>query len=117
MAAEMTRRDRAAMKTAIEQMRAESSAARQHVEHLRTEGFASAAHTAAYHCQFRALRLKVFQAPPIHTNDAEINGRYGGRPQEVALLRRMQKLGISQWHPSPLEAIAQAEAKAAANPA
>jgi hypothetical protein len=118
MAAEMTRRDRAAMKTAIEQMRAESSAARQHVEHvLRTEGFASAAHTAAYHCQFRALRLKVFQAPPIHTNDAEINGRYGGRPQEVELLQRMLALGISRYHPAPLEAIREAEAKTAANPA
>jgi hypothetical protein len=110
----MNRRDRAAMKRAIAHMRAESAAAREHVDHvLRAEGFASAAHTAAYHCQFRALRLKVFQAPPIHT-DAEINpqGRYGGRPQEVELLRRMLSLGISQYHPDPLGEIARIEAEA-----
>jgi hypothetical protein len=110
----MNRRDRAAMKLAIEQMRAESAASRERVEHvLRAEGFASAAHTASYHLQFRALKLRVWEAPPIHT-DAEIDpqGRYGGRPQEVELLQRMLRLGISQHHPDPLGEIERREVEA-----
>jgi hypothetical protein len=60
----VSRNDVAAMKLAIEQMRNESPESRKHVDRvLREEGFASAGHTAAYHCQFRALRLRVWMFP------------------------------------------------------
>ena len=115
----MTRRDRAAMKLAIAQMRAESAAARERVERvLRVEGFESAAQTAAYHCQFRALRLKPWMCPPAWAAD-EIDARpntFGNRPDEVALLKRMLAAGLSRFHPDPMRALAEAEAKANPEP-
>ena len=109
--------DRAAMKLAIEQMRKESSESRARVDRvLREEGFESAGHTASYHLQCRALRLRPWQAPPVHT-DVEIDpDRCGGRPEEIELLQRMLSLGISAFHPDPLRAIAEADAEAEAEP-
>jgi hypothetical protein len=108
----MTRRidDRAAMKLAIEQMRTEGPESRARIDRvLREEGFESAGHTASYHRQCRALRLRPWQAPPMHTDDAIDPDRCGGRPEEIKLLQRMQSLGISAYHPDPLRAIAEAE--------
>ena len=103
--------DRAAMKLAIEQMRKESPESRARIDRvLREEGFESAGHTASYHLQCRALRLKPWQAAPIHADINEIDpDRCGSRPEEIALLKRMLSLGISQFHPDPLRAIAEAE--------
>ena len=48
-------------------------------------------------------------------SDDEIDpaGMSGGKPEEVALRQRMLAAGLSIYEPSPLEAIAQAEAEAA----
>jgi hypothetical protein len=109
--------DRAAMKLAIEQMRKESAESRARVDRvLREEGFESAGYTAAYHLQSRALRLRPWQAAPVYTDVEIAPDCCGGRPEEVALLKRMLSLGVSQFHPDPLRAIAEAaraiEAKA-----
>jgi hypothetical protein len=114
-------KDRRAMQRAIEQMRNESAESRERVERvLRVEGFESAAQTAAYPCQFRALRLKPWMCPPAWAADeidATRPNTFGNRPDEVALLKRMLAAGLSRFHPDPMRALTEIETKAAVKPA
>ena len=60
---------------------------------LREDGWLVTAQFAAYSLQIENLHLKPREDPPCH----------GGK-----LFPKMQSLGISRWHPSPIEAIAAA---------
>jgi hypothetical protein len=86
--------------------RAESKQERAHFdEKLAKEGWEEAAHAAAYVCQCRTLKLRPWQAPPVHVHGAEIANVYGCQPEEVALKQRMIALGISVFEPDPIGAL------------
>ena len=108
----MRRIDRDALRRAIELARAESPETRQQIDaKLKTEPWEEVAGFAAYSCQCTRLRLKPWEAPPVHSDDEVTRPhRYGSRPQEVELRQRMIKLGVSLFEPDPLAALAAAEA-------
>jgi len=69
---------------------------------------------AALCVQSNALHLKPWQCPPCDSNneiDPSQGVLYGNRPDEVALLQRMLRAGISRFHPDPNAAFAEAEAQ------
>jgi hypothetical protein len=114
----MTRGDRAALRQAIALARQQSPARAEQIDwKLQREPWREVGKFAAFSCQVRALRLKPWQAPPAYAHDEADGKSYGGKVEEVALLQRMLSLGISRWHPSPLEAIAEVEAARAAESA
>jgi hypothetical protein len=115
----MTRKDKDALRRALVVARTlDAQTARAVAASLKTSTWQEAAEYAAYHCQMRALKLRPWQTPPMLSHDeVDPEGRYGGTEQEVGLRRRMRALDLSLYEPGPLEAIARAEAKAAANPA
>jgi hypothetical protein len=61
---------------------------------------------AAAHCQCRALRLLPWQLPPVWVG-------VGDDPQAEKLWERMQRAGISRYHPDPLAALEKAEKQVA----
>ena len=67
----------------------------------------------AVHAQVQALGLRPWETVPCQTencDDAHINPNgWGNRPDEVALLRKMIRLGISIYEPDPPAAISRAE--------
>src|SRR5262245_49917739 len=84
------------------------------------ESWQAVAEFAASCCQGRTLRLKVWQCPPADMDDdiREPDGiSYGQRLEEIALLKRLQRAGVSKWHPDPMKALAEAEAERAAKSA
>jgi hypothetical protein len=110
----MKRIDRTALKLAIQQTLAAGGVEAEQIRNkLARESWEEVAQFAAYSRQCVTLRLRPWEAPPAHTYD---EGRdpedYGGRPKELALLRRMLRAGVSRWHPNPPAALAEAEAKA-----
>ena len=54
-----------------------------------------------------ALRLHPWEMPPCL---GDLDNGSGRDEQAWALLKRMRKVGVSRWHPSPLEACQKAEA-------
>jgi hypothetical protein len=66
----------------------------------------------AYGRQCEALELRPWQPPPMWADAADDGPDDGvmGWARAAELLRRMLSLGISRWHPSPLEALAEADA-------
>jgi hypothetical protein len=111
----MRRTDKDALTRAIEMARTLDPIIVQAVESLlKSRTWQEAAEYACYHCQVKSLRLRPWQAPPLRSDD-EIDpaGMYGGKPEEVALRRRMITLGLSEFEPNPLEAIERSEAEAA----
>jgi hypothetical protein len=110
----LSRRDRAAMKLAIEQVRAEGEASRKWIDGRK---FYDAGALAAYHCQYRALGLKPWEWSPSWVDPAEIDALLATTDHDNAdrrvaarLLRRMLAVGVSRWHPDPMAAIAAAVA-------
>jgi hypothetical protein len=100
--------DREALTRALEMARAESEAERAHFdEMLSREGWQEAAHAAAYACQCRTLKLRPWQAPPIHVHSDVVTSppSYGHQPEEVTLRRRLLAVGLSLFEPDPIAAI------------
>src|SRR5262245_59077584 len=111
----LSRADREALKRAMDIARAGDPLRREQIDSmLRERSRQEVAEFASFHCQVDALRLRPWQCPPSDASDAVSPDTYGGRPEEVALLKRMLALGISRYEPDPLTAIAAAEAKATA---
>jgi hypothetical protein len=109
---EMIETDRDALTRALALARAESESERERFDREEAEsGWQWAAESAAYACQCATLRLKVWQAPPMHAGDVVTDAPcYGHRPEEVGLRRRMLALGISVFEPDPIAAVQAAEA-------
>jgi hypothetical protein len=66
----------------------------------------------AANAQAANLGLRPWEVEPCHADDV-VHGGWGGKPDEVALRRKMIKLGISVWEPDPASAIARIEHDAA----
>jgi hypothetical protein len=100
-------RDQAALEAAMIAARAESPGRAQQLDaKLKNESWFEVASFAAVCAQSLALRLKPWMAAPVDSDDEiDPQGRYGGRPAEVALKRKMIALGISIFEPDPLAAI------------
>jgi hypothetical protein len=102
----MTRRDRAALKLAMAMARRDPAKARQLDDKLKDgEPWELVAQFASYGCQCRSLKLRPWETPP---SDADCE--FSNSPGALALLKRMQRAGISRWHPDPMAALAEAEA-------
>jgi hypothetical protein len=108
----MTRADREAMAAAIELLRADPELRTQLEAMLQTQPWEQVGLFAVGLSQVRSLRLRPWEAPPCDTaNVKQPSDCYGARPNEVALLRKLLALGISRYHPDPMQALAAAEAK------
>jgi len=117
---ELTPTDRAALELAIEVTRKESPARREQIDDflsspLWIRPWIEVATFAASCAQSRALRLPPWQIPPCHIGNiatalADTDERSGYRAG--ALLRlRMERCGVSKWHPNPVAACEVAEAE------
>jgi hypothetical protein len=105
--------DRPAMQAAIEELlRLEPTWNETVAGMLETQPFEAVGAWAATICQVRNMRLKSWECPPADsTNVREPCDRYGSRPDEVELLRRLLRAGVSRYHPDPMQALAAAKAK------
>jgi hypothetical protein len=60
--------------------------------------------------QAEALDLRPWQCEPAFVHaDEPVADVYGRRPNEVEMLKRMLRLGLSRYEPNPTAAIAEAE--------
>ena len=113
-----SRIDRAAFDLAIETARQDPAQCRRIDDQLaRGEDYAKVGEAAAYHCQIEALALMPWQDPPCYADLSALDRPYGdarAAREGAELALRMQRLGISRWHPDPAAAIAAAERRAAA---
>ena len=106
--------DLAALSLAIETQRKRGPAHRTQIDNmLRSEPWESVGRFAAYSCQCNSLDLAPWETPPIWIDDigAALTAPEDGKRIRSAakLLRRMQALGISRYHPNPVQAITEAE--------
>ena len=105
--------DRAALELAIEVTRRESPARRRQIDDfLSSRPWFETATFCARCAQERALHLPPWQVAPcnLYQDDLEGDPRRGG-DAALALLQRMQRCGVSKWHPDPVGACEAAEAK------
>ena len=101
----MDKHDRAALTLALEQARAEDEGRAGQIDSmLRQDGWQEAAMFAASCCQSRSLHLDPWSLPPCHGDSDNHHD-----PAARKLLRQMLDLGVSRWHPSPLDAVAEAK--------
>jgi hypothetical protein len=106
--------DRAAFELAIELTRAEADR-REQIDHmLADDPRIEVGQFASYHRQVNALRLRPWEPPPCHINDADETLAQPEQPGDgkhaaARLLKQMLALGVSKWHPDPLAAIEQAK--------
>ena len=114
---DLTDVDRAALTLAIEVTRNESAARRQQIDNfLATREWIYVATFCAGCAQSRSLRLPPWQPSPCFVGDmaaalANTDEQSGYRA--AALLRqRMERCGVSRWHPNPVAACEAAEAEA-----
>jgi hypothetical protein len=101
--------DRTALDLALQQCRATSSARDQQITAMLTDRpWQEVAKFAAYNCQMDSLKLKPWEAPPcwVDVDDRE-------HKQAAKLLREMLALGVSRYHPDPLEGIGAAKHRSA----
>jgi hypothetical protein len=123
----MTKHDKAALELAIESCKAEGDGRAEQIDSMlsgvryedRSIGkwanpprpWAEVARFAAICCQTRALRLAPYEMAPCQADrdppgpPSRGSGWAGSYPQARALLDRMLKAGVSQWHPDPLAAL------------
>lgn len=110
----MKRHDHDALELAIKRARASNKRTREQIYYmLAHRPWIDVARFASCHCQYDALRLAPWQYAPCELPDdydpAIDNDPDLGRREAAQLLRQMLDLGISRWHPNPLEAIEQAK--------
>lgn len=112
----LTRIDQQALALAIEIMREESQECRWQIDaKLASEPWEEVGEFAAYHCQTRSLNLKPWQIPPcwISSVEAALSA-----PEDASLIRsaarllqRMERCGVSKYHPDPARECARVEAE------
>jgi hypothetical protein len=106
--------DQEACERAIAVTRNSSAERREQIDRLLAEeGFDAAADLAVYHCQRSLIAPRLWQPTPADIDPDQIEeiiakGDDGknGRFQAARLLRRMLKAGLSQFEPTPIEALA-----------
>jgi hypothetical protein len=111
--------DHAALALAVETMRRKSRTERQRVEKMLADrDWTEVATYCAFHCQVERLNLPPWQVAPCDVTDIatalvatdDRSARTGLRA--AALLRqRMERCGVSRWHPDPVAACQAAEAE------
>jgi hypothetical protein len=77
----------------------------------------SVGRAAARHCQMIALNLQPWMSPPRYADMRALDqpfGDPGGKRESAELALRMQRQGVSRWHPDPLAACEEAEQRRAA---
>jgi hypothetical protein len=110
-----TRTDHRALEASIDAARAESPSRCQQIDAMLAEGrdWLTVGRFAAYSAQIDSLGLMPWQDPPCVINLAHALeqpfGDQRGEREAGELLARMQRLGISKYHPDPAAAIAEAE--------
>jgi hypothetical protein len=60
--------------------------------------------SAAYSCQIEALGLMPWQSPPCYADMSALDQPYGdprAAREGAVLALRMQRCGVSRWHPDP----------------
>jgi hypothetical protein len=104
----MRKHDRAALELALEQTLAEKDQSR--VEQVRAmlqrRTRLAVSQFCSFHRQIEALKLKPWEVPPCL---GHLDNGSGRDEQAWRLLKRMQKAGVSRWHPSPIAACEAAE--------
>jgi len=109
----LTEADRVAMQTALDWvLKYDAPDCQEQIKHkLKEDGWYDAASFAAYHLQCARLRrqlgMRPWDSPPCHLIDDPGNVVGNGTCAELAF--RMDALGISLWHPDPIQAVADAE--------
>lgn len=109
--------DRAALELAITQILEGPNLAdrAQLVEMLQERPWIEVARFASYSRQFDTLSLKPWESPPCEITDPDaVIASARAAPHRVAsarLLRRMQRTGISRFHPDPVTALREAVEK------
>jgi hypothetical protein len=113
---DLSRRDKAAMKLAIERARARDEGRAQQIDaKLKAEPFEKVGRFAAYSCQYDTLGLKPWQSSPSMIEPTQIAAIVAapddgsGKRDAALLLQRMLKARISRWHPDPMTALAAVE--------
>ncbi len=90
---------------------------------LQSRGLDETGRWASANMQFQSLRSKPWLALPCHLNNTDVErtlaagdngGDLRGEYAAAVLARRMQRYGISRWHPDPAQALREAEKDAAA---
>jgi hypothetical protein len=90
---------------------------------LQSRGLEETGKWAAANMQFVSLRSKPWLTLPCNLSDADVdrilargdgNGDLRGEYAAAVLAKRMQRLGVSRWHPDPEQAMRDAERNAAA---
>lgn len=113
----LTPTDKVALKLAVEACRNESAASRQRLdERLATEPWEKVARFCASTAQTESLCLMPWQVAPcdLTADDLDRDHRRGGHAA-LALLERMERCGVSQFHPDPVAACIEAERTRAAS--
>jgi hypothetical protein len=77
---------------------------------------------AAFQCQMEALDLMPWQLPPCYADMSasvlsQPYGDPGARRESAELALRMQRLGVSRWHPDPARECDRIEAEVKRQPA
>jgi hypothetical protein len=115
-AEELSPTDRAALELAIERYRAGSRWQRETVDALfaRGDSWEEVADYCAFHCQCERLGLPPWQPPPcrVHVASAlKIEDPVRGYRAAALLRQRMERCGVSKWHPDPARECDRVEAE------
>jgi hypothetical protein len=116
--ANYTKIDIAALELALAQTLAEPDRVEQVTSKLRDEDRMSVAEFCSYHRQSDTLHLEPWESPPCWIDDPaatlaapnNVPWAYGAH-EAAQLVKQMQALGISKYHPDPLAAIEAAKAR------
>ena len=112
----MTPIDRDALERAIAACRAQDAGRAKQIDSmLSDEPWEQVARFAAYSAQIDSLGLMPWQSPPCYADMSALDQPYGdprAAREGAELAPRMQRCGVSRWHPDPLRACETAEAEA-----
>ena len=95
--------DREALERAMALARADPMTARQLDDKLKDESWREVAEFASYHMQIRTLHLKPWMDPPCCGN------LHDDKHPAAVLKARLLAAGLSEFGPSPIEALERAE--------
>jgi hypothetical protein len=114
----VTANDEAALRLAVELARQQDRGRREQIDSmLQDRPWQAVAEFCAYVCQTHLMDLRPWEVAPCSVSSVEVGllsppaDDPRRRHAAAVLVQKMQTLGISKWHPDPVGAIAEAEAK------